>query len=622
MIARTIALGLLLCIACARIAAADEPAPPKTVDELRQRIEKVVTDQKVPAIGIALVNRDGPVWVAGWGKADLQSGRAANEDTLFRIGSVSKMFVGLAVLKLVEEGRLSLDDKVRDRAPDVAFENPWEATHPVRIAHLLEHTTGWDAIHLAEIAVAAPDTMTIKQGLDYHPDTRRSRWPPGARHAYNNVDVPVAAYIVEKMTGQRFEDYVAKEFFTPLGMTSTSYFRTKLYDERGATLYEGEKPVEYWQILHRPSGSINSSARDMAKLVQLLLLRGSTSNGPLVSEASMERMETPGTLAGNAQGVLAGYGLANYTTGHLAMGVAFRGHHGGVMGGLTELMYARELGQGYVFMINSGNSAALGQISDLLKGYLLRDMKWSDVKAAPLPERYKHIDGIYENVSLRNADMRLMMSLNLSGLTKVTHDEKYLHRSPLIGGWTSDDHVGPHGVLVDRWTGLPSIATVEDPLAGPALQTASDLLVRVPAWKVYARFGTVALLVVMSIAGFIALIVWVARRLRKTTGDGRLWLRLWPLIASVALLTYLLIPLLVGAFLKELGTISALSVGVFGLSLVYPAVVLLGAAYLFRAKSREPANLPYWFAVVFVAVHLLAAGYVAMVGGPGIRTWA
>ena len=245
------------------------------LEVLQQRIEKSVKNHNVPAIGIALVNRDGPVWVAGWGKADLKTGRAADQDTLFRIGSVTKMFAGLAVLKLVDEGKLSLDDKVRDRAPDLAFENAWEATHPVRIAHLLEHTTGWDDLHVAEYVHDFSDTTTLKQCLDHHPDSRTSRWPPGARQAYNNIGPAVAAYIVEKVTGQRFEDYIEKEFFTPLGMASTSYFKTKLYDERGATLYLGEVPQVYWQIIHRPSGSINSSARDMSKFVQFMLMRGS-----------------------------------------------------------------------------------------------------------------------------------------------------------------------------------------------------------------------------------------------------------------------------------------------------------------------------------------------------------
>jgi CubicO group peptidase (beta-lactamase class C family) len=109
--------------------------------------------------------------------------------------------------------------------------------------------------------------MTVKQGLDFHPHSRTSRWPPGTRHAYCNSGPPVAAYIVEKVTGERFEDYVARTFFTPIGMPSTSYFRTKRYEEHGATLYQGASPQEYWRILHRPSGSINSSARRGQDLV-------------------------------------------------------------------------------------------------------------------------------------------------------------------------------------------------------------------------------------------------------------------------------------------------------------------------------------------------------------------
>jgi len=547
--------------------------------------------------------------VAGWGKADLVTGRAADQDTLFRIGSVTKMFSALAVLKLVDEGKLSLDDKVRDRAPDVAFENAWEATNPVRIAHLLEHTTGWDDLHVAEYVHDFSDTTTLKQCLDHHPDSRTSRWPPGARQAYNNIGPAVAAYIVEKVTGQRFEDYIAKEFFTPLGMASTSYFRTKLYDERGATLYLGEVPQVYWQIIHRPSGSINSSARDMAKFIQFMVMRGSTADGPIVSEASIERMETPTTLPGNAQGVLAGYGLGNYTSGHKAWRVAFRGHNGGVMGGLTELAYVHELGEGYVFMINNGNGAAQAEISGHLKDYLLRDAKWRDVNAAALPERYKTIDGFYQYINPRSGYQRLQVSL--AGILRVWHDEKNLHRTPLFASWISSDYVGAREVLVDQWSGLPSIAIIEDPLVGPALQVASDVLVRVPAWKVFARFGTLVLVIVMTIAGLFML---------KRT-DGRLWMRLWPLIASATLIIYLIAATVSGAFLNSLATVSPLSVGLIVLSLAYPAVILLGAVHLLT-KAKEPKNLPYWFAAVFVFAHLLIAGYMTMYGAIGTPTWA
>src|SRR5262245_43666417 len=137
-------VSILALLANSPLAHGQDADAPKSVDELRQRIEKVVADTKTPALGIALVNREGAYWVAGLGKADLKSGKPANEDTLFRIGSISKMFAALSILKLAEQGKLSLDDKVRDRAPEVEFQNPWEDSHPVRIVHLLEHTTGWD----------------------------------------------------------------------------------------------------------------------------------------------------------------------------------------------------------------------------------------------------------------------------------------------------------------------------------------------------------------------------------------------------------------------------------------------------------------------------------------------
>jgi CubicO group peptidase (beta-lactamase class C family) len=613
---RSIALGLLLYIGCAGLASA-QSAPPKTLEELKLQIEKVVKEHDVPAIGIAYVNRQGPVWVAGWGKADLKSGRAADQDTLFRIGSVSKMFAGLAVLKLVEEGKLSLDDTLRERAPDVAFENPWEATNPVRIANLLEHTTGWDDIHLPEYAFAAPDSMTVKEGLDYHPHSRISRWPPGSRHAYNNAGPAVAAYVVEKITGQRYEDYIAKEFFAPIGMESTSYFKTALYDQRGATLYNGETPVEYWKLIFRPAGSINSSARDMAKFVQFLLMRGSTAAGPVVSLSSIERMETPKTLPGNPQGVLAGYGLANYTTGHKAWGYTFRGHNGGMMGALTELAYVNELGEGYVFMINSSNGFAMGRISELLKDYMTRNAKWKEVESADLPERYTKIDGFYQVINPRTEITRIL--LDFTSIFRVAHEQKVLHRSPLFGGWISSDYVGPREVLVDRWSGLPTIAVIDDPLAGPTLQLGTDTLQRISGWTVFARFGTVALFVVMSIVGFVAIIVWAARR--KKTGDGRLWMRLWPLVASAALFAFQVVFGMGGNLLNELGVVSPISVGLLFLSLLYPAAVLAGAASLFTVTSRAPKNLPWWFAAAFAAVHLVIVWALAGYGLLGLRTW-
>ncbi|MGD0436903.1 MAG: serine hydrolase domain-containing protein, partial [Bryobacteraceae bacterium] len=160
---------LLLCLigtGCAKKNIETEKAA-QSIDELRQQLLKELKDSHTPGLSVAIVHRDGPEWIAGLGLADVASGRAATADTLFRIGSVSKAFTSLAILQLVNQGKLSLDDPVRRLAPEVWFENRWEASDPVRVVHLLEHTTGWDDMHLREYAKQAPDTMGLREQLDY-----------------------------------------------------------------------------------------------------------------------------------------------------------------------------------------------------------------------------------------------------------------------------------------------------------------------------------------------------------------------------------------------------------------------------------------------------------------------
>ena len=117
---------LLLCLigtACSDTKK-DTEKPAQSIGELQQQLEKVLKDTHTPAVSVAIVHRDGPEWIAALGVADVASGRPAKPETLFRIGSVSKAFTSLSILKLVNQGKLSLDDPVRKLAPDVWFENP------------------------------------------------------------------------------------------------------------------------------------------------------------------------------------------------------------------------------------------------------------------------------------------------------------------------------------------------------------------------------------------------------------------------------------------------------------------------------------------------------------------
>jgi CubicO group peptidase (beta-lactamase class C family) len=331
--------------------AKDRAPNPKNLEELKQSVAEVIKRYNIPAVAIAMVDDNGPVWVGALGKSNLENNTDADENTLFRIASTSKMFVSLSVLKLVEEGRLKLTDRLSDLVPEIAFENQWGETHPIQLVHLLEHTTGWDEWHFPEFAHNDPTPLTLRQGLDFQPHSRRSRWVPGTRFAYNNSGPSVAAYIVEKLTKRRFEDYVEEHYFKPIGMHSTTFFKNDDILSRGATGYDdNNKPLEYMHLLMRPTGSISSTTTDMAKLLQFYLSRGDVNNQQVLSPSSINRMEQVKSNGDEVTRQQTGYGLNNYSSAHGQW--VYREHNGGMQGGLSEFAYLPETNLGHAILIN------------------------------------------------------------------------------------------------------------------------------------------------------------------------------------------------------------------------------------------------------------------------------
>ena len=106
---KLIASALVVCLLAsgcwAQAKKDDAPKPAQSIAELRQQLEKILADTHTPGMSVAIVHRDGPEWVAGLGKSDVATNQAATDETLFRIGSTSKAFVSLSILKLVERGQ-------------------------------------------------------------------------------------------------------------------------------------------------------------------------------------------------------------------------------------------------------------------------------------------------------------------------------------------------------------------------------------------------------------------------------------------------------------------------------------------------------------------------------------
>ena len=592
---------------------------------LQTQLQSILDEANVPGVSVAIVRKDGPEWVGAVGLANVARKERATADTMFRIGSTSKAFTALALLQLVEQGRVSLLDPVGRYVTDIPYENSWEATDPVLIADLLEHTAGWDDLKLREFAQQALN-WTLNQGMTFDVGSHRSRWRPGTRMSYANAGTTMAAAVVEKVTGQTLEAYVSEHLFAPMGMRTATFFEpvglpaTTLYHEDGTTAYP------YWHIIVRPSGSINASAKDMAAYLAFYLNRGKVGEQAVVSSASVDRMEVPTRSWAAKDGVSVGYGLHNYAT--VADGFVLHGHDGGVSGGLTSMAYIPSAGVGYFMSINSANGVAFQRLEDAIRRYAIRDSAPPmPLPAQPLPSFAKNYEGWYRPDSPRNEMMRF--AERVLGLARMEVRGNEVVISPLFGG-EAQHYVSAGGRTLRR-----TDKGYEEPVATMALITpqAEGLFIasggfwgtsrQVPAWQVASElvggaWFVAAILAIVLYAPFWFLGRWVrgprpADRLLRCAG-------LLPVLSLLGAIAFVVL----GArdLLVNLGTVSVFSVGFYAATWLFAASTLAMAYMVFGGASAAARPAVRWHGRFCAAGLLLGVAYLGYWGVIGLRTWA
>lgn len=620
----TLCLAVAFCLlsAVGFAAAKTEPKPAQSIAELQQQLQKILNDTHTPGVSVAIVHKDGPEWVSAVGLADVAGKKPGTADTLFRIGSTSKAFASLSILKLADEGKLSLNDPISKWIPEVWFRNKWEASDPVRIVNLLEHTTGWDDLHLRDYALDAKG-MDLRSALEYGKESRVSRWRPGTRMAYCNTGPAVAAYIVEKATGMRFEDYVQRNFFDPIGMKTATYYQPPA--ATAVTLYmnDGRTPFPYWNIIYRPAGAINASAKDMAAYVQFYLNRGTVNGVTVIPAADIDRMESPVSTWAARDGLKDGYGLSNYWS--IMDGFVYHGHNGGVNGGLTEMNYLPGYGVGYFFSINSGNGDAFNRISKAIRGYITAKLQRPAVPAAaPMPLEASQYSGWYEPDASRTE-----ISHFLERLAGISHLGFSQDRMTLTG-LSGPSNFVPVGGRFFRY--LPKDGPPE-PVESAVLITpnsdgmfiqAGTVFKRLPTWLAVLEIALTAYVVLAVVSILLYAPVWmIGGLIKRRRKPAERAMRLYPLIAVLSLVGFVAV-FIAGSsdLITRMGHFSAWSAAIWLFSVAFAVATLLGAWAAWRANRHETRAAVRWFSTTVSIGLLVALLYLAYWGVIGIRTWA
>jgi len=238
---------------------------------------------------IAVV-KDGKVLFAkGYGYADSARKQPVSPDsTLFRGGSISKLFTWTAVMQLVEQGKLDLD---RDVNAYLDFQLPRTFGRPLTLRNIMTHRTGFEET-IKDLLVPAPGSPNLRDWLAAH--VPRQIYPPGTVPAYSNYGAATAGYIVQRVSGRPFEQYIAENIFTPLGMTHST-FEEPLPGRLKPLMSDGfarasDRPKPFEVLNGAPAGSLASSALDMARFMIAHLHQGQLGDARILRAETAQEM--------------------------------------------------------------------------------------------------------------------------------------------------------------------------------------------------------------------------------------------------------------------------------------------------------------------------------------------
>ena len=329
------------------------------LEKITARMQAFVDEQEISGAVTVVGTAQGIVHLGAVGSRNLEAGQAMSSDTAFRIASMTKPITAIAIMQLVEKQKLALEDPVERYLPEfrgqmlVASRQDGVVTlrkpsRPITVRDLLTHTSG--------LPGGYPEGFGDTYGSREHDllesalvmSQRPLEFEPGSKWAYCNTGIDMLGRIMEVLSGRKYDEYLLREIFRPLGMNDTAVFpgseilnRTAVvYERRDGKLQPVARPLigDPTQARHPiPAGGLFSTGPDLARLYQLLLNQGTLDGCRILSPeslATMTRLQTGELACGFVEGMGFGYGFAHVKkpTGITAMLSPGTYGHGGAFG--------------------------------------------------------------------------------------------------------------------------------------------------------------------------------------------------------------------------------------------------------------------------------------------------
>jgi CubicO group peptidase (beta-lactamase class C family)/D-alanyl-D-alanine dipeptidase len=453
--AGVLAASLLAFLSC-RAFAQPSIAPPEryatAVAALQRFIEHEVVNKELPALSIALVDDQTIVWSRGFGMADPKDKIPATAETVYRVGSVSKLFTDIAIMQLVERGVLDLDAPVSRYLPDFKPANP--SGKAITLRQLMAHRSGlvreppvghyFDPTH--------PSLAQTVQSLN----ATELVYPPETKIKYSNAAIATVGYVLERMQKEPFAKYLKHAVLDPLGLKKSGFEPTPELTKDLAKAYMWtyhgrvfEAPT--FSLGMAPAGSMYATVNDLGRFLSVLFAGGQGPGGPVLKQTTLEQMWTPQFVK---PGEKTGFGIGFMLSERA--GCRAIGHSGAIYGFATELaaLPDEKLGVAVVVSKDCANAVtrhiadvSLDQMLAVRKGRLLPKIE----ETGPIaPERAGRLAGRYAKDG--------------KGVDLIARDGK-LFVQPLRGGFRAELRaLGDALIMDDRLESGPKLVPQGDQL--------------------------------------------------------------------------------------------------------------------------------------------------------------
>ena len=387
---------------------------------LERTIEREMRVQQIPTMSIALVDDQEIVWARGFGMANPKDSSAATAQTVYRVGSVSKLFTDVAVMQLVEAGKLDLDARVSTYLPDFKPENPYGKA--ITLRQLMSHRSG--LVREPPVGNYFDSTSPPLAATVRSLNGTRLVYAPESHTKYSNAAIATVGYVLERMAGEPFARYLDRMVLKPLGMEHSAFAPSPELTQSLATAYmwtlDGRVfPAPTFQLGMVPAGSMYTTVTDLGRFMSALFAGGSGANGGLLKPETIGQMWTPQfARAGDATGYGIGFNLD--TLG----GRRTVGHGGAIYGFATTLRALRDdkLGVVVVAALDGANGTTDRIAETALRAMLATRAAAggapivsagtarveSDTTSAIAPERARELVGRYVSRAGAPQEMELM----------------------------------------------------------------------------------------------------------------------------------------------------------------------------------------------------------------------